>query len=53
MVGGDGVVHFRLVRLGKSYQDSFEVLTGVKDGEQYIVKPPLALVDGSRVEVSS
>jgi RND family efflux transporter MFP subunit len=53
IVGSDGVVHFRLVRLGKSYQDSFEVLAGISDGERYIVKPPLSLVDGSRVEVPS
>ncbi|SPD72782.1 Secretion protein, HlyD family [uncultured Desulfobacterium sp.] len=49
IVGGDGVVHFRLIRLGRSYQDSFEVLTGISDGERYVVKPPPTLVDGARI----
>jgi HlyD family secretion protein len=53
IVGSDGVVHFRLVRLGRSYQNSFEVLSGISDGERYIANPPLTLFDGARVEVPS
>jgi len=44
---------FRLIRVGNTFGDSVEVLSGLKDGDHYVVSPPPAMVDGARVEASS
>lgn len=51
MVDADKKARFRLIRLGKAAGDSVEVLSGLKEGDSYVVDPPLTLEDGSRVEV--
>lgn len=50
IVDPENVVHFRLVRLGKAFLESAEVLSGIKEGEKYVVHPPLTLVDGAQIE---
>ena len=44
---------FRLVRLGKQFGDSVEILSGLTSGERYVVVPPLELRNGDKVEVTS
>ena len=44
---------FRLIRIGKTFGDSVEVVSGMKEGDRYVVSPPPQLVDGARVEVVS
>ncbi len=53
MVDPEGIAHFRLVRLGRVFQDSVEVLAGLEKGDRYVLEPPPTMVDGARVEVSS
>ena len=49
LVDADNIAHFRLIRSGKTYGDSVEVLSGLKDGDRYVAEPVPALVDGARV----
>ena len=44
---------FRLIRIGKTFGNSVEVVSGMKEGDRYVVSPPPKLVDGARVEVVS
>jgi RND family efflux transporter MFP subunit len=53
VVDGEGIAHFRLIRLGRPYQDLVEVLSGIGDGDRYVVEPGPTLVDGARVEAAS
>ena len=41
----------RWVRLGEPVGDRVEVLSGLSEGEDYVVEPPAGLVDGSPVSV--
>ncbi len=43
--------HFRLVRPGKHYGDSVEIISGISNGDRYVISPPPALHDGDKVEV--
>jgi multidrug efflux pump subunit AcrA (membrane-fusion protein) len=52
LVDSESIAHFRLVRLGKEFGDSAEVLSGLKEGDRYVKEPSLDLSDGARVEVS-
>ena len=47
------IAHFRLIRMGKTYGDRIEVVSGLKDGDKYIVIPPPDLSDGTKVEMAS
>lgn len=42
----------RWVRLGEEQGDRVEVLSGLSEGESYVVAPPAGLVDGSPVRVT-
>jgi RND family efflux transporter MFP subunit len=53
IVDAGGIAHLRLVRLGGVFQDAVEVLSGINQGDRYVVKPPPTLVDGCRVEAAS
>jgi RND family efflux transporter MFP subunit len=53
LVDPEGIAHFRLVRLGRVFQDSVEVLAGLEEGDRYVLEPPPTMVDGARVEASS
>jgi len=44
---------FRLIREGKHFGDRAEVLSGLREGDRYVVAPPPAIVDGAKVEVPS
>jgi RND family efflux transporter MFP subunit len=52
LVDSEGIARFRLIRLGKTFGVSIEVLSGLKEGDRYVVKPTPKLQDGARVEVS-
>jgi RND family efflux transporter MFP subunit len=53
VVDQESVAHFRLIRLGRVFDEQVEVLSGLQPGDRYAVEPPEALVDGARVEESS
>ena len=53
LVDDEQRVHFRLVRLGRSLGDRYEILSGAKDGIRFVAVPPLNMVDGDKVEESS
>jgi multidrug efflux pump subunit AcrA (membrane-fusion protein) len=44
---------FRLIRTGKTFGNSIEVLSGLKQGERYVTAPPPALINGMTVEMDS
>ena len=44
------VARFRLVRLGRSFGDQVEVISGLGAGERYVTAPPPETADGVRVE---
>lgn len=53
LLNPDNTVHFRLIRLGKRSGDQVEVLSGLKEGDRYVIQTPPTLRDGDKVEVSS
>jgi len=53
LVDGEQIARFRLIRIGKTFGDSVEVLSGLKDGDHFVVSPPPTMVDGARVEAAS
>ena len=52
LVDADSIAHFRLIRPGKTLGDYVEVLSGLKDGDRYVVEPTPTLVDGAKIEVA-
>ena len=44
---------FRLIRTGKTYGESMEVLSGLKQGDRYVTDPPPTLINGMTVEIDS
>ncbi|MGE5215804.1 MAG: efflux RND transporter periplasmic adaptor subunit, partial [Chloroflexota bacterium] len=53
VVGADGRAEFRLVKTGKRYGDSFEILSGLSAGERVVVKGAERIGEGSRVALSA
>lgn len=53
VVDKEKVAGFRLIRTGKVYGKSVEVISGLKNGERYVVTPPSTISSGVRVEVGS
>jgi multidrug efflux pump subunit AcrA (membrane-fusion protein) len=49
-VDSQQVVHFRLIRIGREFGNSLEVVSGLKEGRRYVVDPPPNLIDGVKVE---
>jgi RND family efflux transporter MFP subunit len=49
----DGTVLLRWVRLGKDYGDRVEILSGLRNGETYVVNGGQRLLDGQPVEATS
>ncbi|MBR2962384.1 MAG: efflux RND transporter periplasmic adaptor subunit [Alistipes sp.] len=47
----EGSVRYSKVELGRRLDTEFEILSGVKPGEQVVVKGQLALVNGAEVEI--
>ena len=52
LVDSKSIAHFRLIRLGKTFGDSVEVLSGLKEGDRYVLEPTSSIKDGVRIEVS-
>ena len=52
LVDSKSIAHFRLIRLGKTFGDSVEVLSGLKEGDRYVMEPTSNIKDGVRIEVS-
>ncbi len=50
LIDSDNIARFRLIRVGKTLGDSVEVLSGLKQGDRYVVKPTPKLQDGAKVD---
>lgn len=50
LIDAHQIAHFRLIRVGKTFGDEIEVISGLKDGDTYIVIPPPDMEDGAKVE---
>ena len=50
VVGADGVVHFKLIHLGRDFGDRLEVLDGVQEGQQLAVNPGDTVREGVQVK---
>jgi RND family efflux transporter MFP subunit len=44
------IAKFRLIRTGRTFGESIEVLSGLKEGDRYIADPPSNLKNGMKVE---
>ena len=53
VVDQSGVARMRLVKIGKTYADRVEMLSGVSEGEQVVIDGVEAVSDGSRVREAS
>ncbi len=53
LVDDKDIAHFRLLRTGRIFEDSVEVLSGLKNGTRYMLDPPLGIKDGVKVETIS
>jgi RND family efflux transporter MFP subunit len=51
-VKADGVARLRLVKTGKTFGDTVEILAGIADGDAVILTDPAGLLDGQRVEAA-
>jgi RND family efflux transporter MFP subunit len=52
-VDTDKKARFRLIRTGREMGDQVEILSGLKDGERFVVMPVVGLADGATVEDAS
>jgi multidrug efflux pump subunit AcrA (membrane-fusion protein) len=50
-VSGSGTARLRWLRTGETRGDEVAVLSGLEEGESYVVEPPAGLADGAPVEV--
>jgi RND family efflux transporter MFP subunit len=53
IIDKENIAHFRLIRTGKMFGESVEVLSGLITGDRYVNNPRPELSDGAKVEVSS
>jgi len=44
---------FRLIRTGRTFGESIEVLSGLKQGDRFVTVPPPTLINGMKVEMDS
>ena len=49
VVGGDHIVHFQRLRLGRDFGDKIEVLSGLTAGQQVVVNPGDTVQEGAKV----
>jgi RND family efflux transporter MFP subunit len=49
----NGVVHLHKLAITTDYGTEVEVNRGVKDGDRVILQPPIDLIDGEKVQVTS
>lgn len=52
LVDEDQISRFRLIRTGRTFDQSIEVLSGLRNGDRYVVNPPLDLKNGMKLEVA-
>ena len=50
IVDDNQIARFRLIRAGRHFDDTVEIITGLDEGKRFVLSPPPALVDGARVE---
>ncbi|MGD2184561.1 MAG: efflux RND transporter periplasmic adaptor subunit [Desulfobacterales bacterium] len=50
IVDAEKIARFRLIRTGRRFGDTLEVITGIDDGQPFVVKSSPTLVDGAHVE---
>jgi len=50
IVDAQHVARFRLVRTGKRFSDRIEILSGLKPGEQIVVRPDYSIKNGVRIQ---
>jgi RND family efflux transporter MFP subunit len=49
IVGEDGIVHFKIVQVGRDYGDTLEILGGLTMGEQVVVSPGDVVRENAKV----
>lgn len=47
------IARFRLIRIGRTFGDTVEVISGLKDGDRYVVSQTPDLANGVKVEAAS
>lgn len=52
LVDSENIAHFRLIRPGRAFGDNVEVLSGLKEGDRYVIRPSPRLEDGARLDVT-
>ena len=50
LVDPQNIARLHLIRLGKAFGDTVEVISGLKEGDRYVTAPLLKIKDGVRVE---
>jgi RND family efflux transporter MFP subunit len=50
IVDNKQIARFRLIRTGRRFDRTVEIITGIDEGQRFAVKPSPALIDGARVE---
>jgi RND family efflux transporter MFP subunit len=50
IVDDNQIARFRLIRAGRRFDDALEIITGLNEGQRFVLSPPPTLVDGARVE---
>lgn len=53
LVSPENRAHFRLLRIGRSFGDELEVLSGMAAGDRYLVNPPPGLENGSVITAAA
>jgi multidrug efflux pump subunit AcrA (membrane-fusion protein) len=53
IVDDNQIARFRLIRIGRHFGDITEIITGLDEGQRFVVNPPPTLVDGAHVEAIS
>jgi RND family efflux transporter MFP subunit len=49
IVDADNIAHYRLVRLGRHFQNGIEVLTGIEAGDRIVVDHPATISSGDHI----
>jgi multidrug efflux pump subunit AcrA (membrane-fusion protein) len=51
LVDAENIANFRLIRIGKISGDSVEILSGLKEGDRYVLEPTPTLLGGARIRL--
>jgi RND family efflux transporter MFP subunit len=49
VIGDDGIVHYKLINLGRDYGDRMEVLSGISAGDRVAINPGDSVREGAKV----